>query len=419
MPLHDTLWAMTPDAAEALIPVLARETQRPQEPPSTPSASLSAPAREEAKGYTVSRGVAVIPITGPITRSSVYSWWSGAKLTTGQDEIAETLDKALADPSARAILFRVNSPGGTVHGTKELADKIAEASSVKPMAAYADGLMASAAMWLGASAGKVYAPVTAEVGSVGVIMAVADWSKAHEKYGVTVTYITGGKLKSAGYPGQPLSEEARDHFQKQVEQIHAIFKADVVRGLGVTAPAEAWAEGQTLLAGEAQTLGLVTTIVRDLSSAITQLNQEAAMDYATLAAQHPDLLAHIEQQALQKSEAEQQAKLEEARTQARTQATGDILAMVKTVAGEALHSTLETLVKGGATPELVAALAPQLAAIANPSPDTAEAAARARILAGLDAAANKAVEGGSPAPKPNTSRLVADAERRAASRQGA
>ncbi|MDL2275154.1 S49 family peptidase [Desulfosarcina sp. OttesenSCG-928-G10] len=408
MPLTEPLWALPPEQAESVLSTIARELRCPEGDTGQATSPVMAVTRDAAdKGYERVKTIAVISVTGTISRQAMYSYWSGRQLTSGQDAIAKAVDAALADPFVKGILLVINSPGGMVHGTKELADKIAEAAAKKPMAAYADGLMASAAMWLGAATGRVYAPVTASVGSIGVVMAHTDYSRLNERFGVSVTYITGGKFKSAGNPDQPLSDEARELFQKQVSEIHEIFKADVVRGLGITAPSDQWAEGQTFLAGEAQRLGLVTTIVRDIESAINLLNQETTMDYATLAAQHPDLLAEIENNAKTKALADHQAQAGQTASAERDA----VLAMVRTVAGDDAADRVQALVASGVTPEQVKIMSTVLgsAAAGQKKED-----AKDKILAALQQATPGVVEGGIPAAEPAKSKLLADAERRAA-----
>ena len=230
MPLSNQLWALAPDMAHNVLTELAGRIHNTE----GQSAGQSLiPGVNTGKLYLTQKGVAVIPVHGTITRTTKY-------FTQGQDTILAALNLAVKDPSVQAILLDINSPGGTVPGTKELADKVYALSKIKPMAAYADGLMASAAMWIGASTGRVFAPVTASVGSVGVIWVHTDFSKLNEKWGISYSYITGGKLKAAGYPDKPLTDEEQEHFQKQVTQLHTIFKADVIRGLGITAPDESW-----------------------------------------------------------------------------------------------------------------------------------------------------------------------------------
>ena len=124
------LWALPFDMAERVLAELASAKSNPQ-------ALVEGFPERKARGYELVGGVAVIPVSGAIVREQ---GWYG----TGQDAVASALKAALADPSARAILLDINSPGGVVSGTKELSDAIAEARTKKRCAAYANGLCASA-----------------------------------------------------------------------------------------------------------------------------------------------------------------------------------------------------------------------------------------------------------------------------------
>lgn len=410
MPHNEKLWALAPDSASLVLRDLALGMSPPKG--AAPPAAAALPQKAEgATGYRLAGDVAVIDITGTITRQAVYSAWSGRPISQGQDTILAALNAAAADKRVKAVLLNINSPGGVVSGTKELADRIAEVARHKPMAAYANGLMASAALWLGAVTGRVLAPLTATVGSIGVIWVHADWSKFYEDFGVSISYVTAGKWKAAGNDAAPLSDDERAYFERQLSQIHEIFKADASRGLGITAPAASWAEGQTMLAAEAQKLGLVSQIVRDLDSAITLLSREATMDKATLAAAHPELLAQITAEASAEAQKEMQAKADEAAHAA----TQNALGMFKAVAGAEAAQKVEELLASGLTPEQLAAAQKALGAPATGAKEnTGEAAAQAAILAGLEKSAAQPVNTGASVTHKHKSSLVADAERRAA-----
>lgn len=419
--LDDILWALQPEAAQNIFTTLAGQlTFAASAQPAqgggvtVPAVALGnfSPVAEDERGYSLRQGVAVIPITGTITRTSFYGW------TQGQDSIAAALDNALANRFVRAVLFNVNSPGGVVSGTKELADKIRLASRQKLMAAYADGLMASAAFWLSAATGRIFAPVTATLGSIGVLSRHVDWSKYNERFGVAFTYITAGRLKAAGNSDNPISKEAAAMFQKQADEIHAIFKADVSSALGLTAPESDWAEGQTMLAAEAQALGLVSQTVQDLESAINLLSKEISMDYATLATQHPELLAQIQNEARVEAQKEAQA--------AAAKQTETVLALAGHVAGPEAQATLQGLLEAQVTPEQLAAMSKVFAAPAKaestaqseqPAPAAAQADKKDAILDALQKATPGALGGAVPPATKAKSPLVADAERRAAQAQ--
>ena len=395
------LWALPFEMAEQVLSDLASAKSNPQ-------ALVEGFPERKARGYELVGGVAVIPVTGPIVREQ---GWYG----TGQDAVSSALKAALADPSARAILFDITSPGGVVAGTKELADAIAEARTKKHCAAYANGLCASAAYWLASATGTVYAPLTATVGSVGVIMSVANYSKLNEKWGVSYTYITGGKWKAVGNGDTPLTDEERQYLQERITALHQIFKADVGRHMGLTADPQLWGEAQLLLAQPARELGLVTDIVRDRDAAIRKLAVEAQMTREELAAQSPELVDALLAEGRLKAEAENKANMDKAAADA----VAGALAVVKAVAGDEtasrVETTLNTLRATGMSAEQIATVAPLLAKAEAPVHENAEAKTRADILAGLQAAHRQpaAAAPGTVPTATTKSPLLADAERRA------
>ena len=399
--MMNELWALPFEMAEQVLSDLASAKSNPQ-------ARVEGFPERKARGYELVGGVAVIPVTGPIVREQ---GWYG----TGQDAVSSALKAALADPSARAILFDITSPGGVVAGTKELADAIAEARTKKRCAAYANGLCASAAYWLASATGTVYAPLTATVGSVGVIMSVANYSKLNEKWGVSYTYITGGKWKAVGNGDTPLTDEERQYLQERITALQQIFKADVGRHMGLTADPQLWGEAQLLLAQPARELGLVTDIVRDRDAAIRKLAVEAQMTREELAAQSPELVDALLAEGRLKAEAENKANMDKAAADA----VAGALAVVKAVAGDEtashVETTLNTLRATGMSAEQIATVAPLLAKAEAPVHENAEAKSRADILAGLQAAHRQpaAAAPGTVPTATTKSPLLADAERRA------
>lgn len=430
---HSSLWALPPDTVEGIFSDLGREMAAHFT--MQPSAALISTEASAPQHYTVQQGVACIPIDGVIDRVARVSWYSGQAYTAGQDRIRAAVAAALADPAVRALLLTVNSPGGVVAGTKELADFIALAAQRKPCAAYADGMCASAAYWLASATGRIFAPLTATVGSIGVIAVFTDWSKASEKYGVVRHIIAGGKWKAAGHPDKSFSEEDRQYFQTQISQLHGIFRSDVASAMRITADPTQWAEGQTLLAEDARELGLVTTIVCDRDAAVALLaqgegwggfagasastvkNKEKSMDMEQFKAQHPELYAAVLAEGKAQGEAATHAS-------ARESATASMQALVKAVVGEETAARVEAMHAAGITPAHLAAMAPLLGTpVVETPPDSsatatdAEQAARAAALAAITAATGGPLPDGAEVNKTQKSALVADAERRAVAGQ--
>src|SRR5690606_31819803 len=105
---------------------------------------------------------------------------------------------AAADKSVSAIMLLIDSPGGSVSGTSDLADDVANAKKKKPVYAYIEDTCCSAAYWVASQCSAIYANPTAIVGSIGTYMVVADYSRMAENAGVKVHCISTGKYKGAG-----------------------------------------------------------------------------------------------------------------------------------------------------------------------------------------------------------------------------
>lgn len=179
-------------------------------------------------GYTTLQGgIAVVPVIGPIFKGA------GAYGYTDQTELRMHIRNATHDPNVSAIMLYIFSPGGSVAGTQDLADEIRAASKVKPTAAYAEDLMASAAMWIGAACDEIYCNASALIGSIGVVTAIGDYTKMLENAGVKITVITTGKMKAAGSPFVQTTDEHVKYIQALIESTMDAFVADVSKGRGM------------------------------------------------------------------------------------------------------------------------------------------------------------------------------------------
>ena len=291
--MTERTWAITPEALSSLDAMLASS---PNGKDTAPRAVAAASQGDGPLLYTVRDGVAVISISGIIYRYGEPEWG-----LTGHDTIKAAVMLAMRDGGVSALLLSFCSPGGVASGVPELASWLAS-QTAKPVYAYADGLCASAAYYLASATGRVYAPASATVGSIGVISRHYDWSGYLERFGVSVTHLTGGKWKAAGNDAEPLTDEVKAYLQQTIDELHRMFRADVAARMPVDAASpEAWGDGQVFLASQARELGLVTGIVPDMDALIALINskKENIMDRAELASKHPELLAQIETAAKQ------------------------------------------------------------------------------------------------------------------------
>lgn len=221
-------------------------------------AALGRPLNNQPKGYEITKGgVAVLPVEGVIAkRMNLFSQISGGVSTTS---VAQQFQAALADPAVDSIILAIDSPGGSVDGTQELANAIFAARGTKPVIALADGCMCSAAYWIGAAADKIYASCgTAQIGSIGVYMTHVDQSGAHAASGMKKTTIQAGKYKTVGSPNGPLSDEDAAILQSDVDYVYGLFVDFVAqaRGVDVETVLSDMAEGRVLRGQQAVDAGL-------------------------------------------------------------------------------------------------------------------------------------------------------------------
>ena len=197
---------------------------------------------------SVQDGVGVIYIHGPMLRNP--DLFDQIVLgATNTEEIIAAVDEASARHDIQALFLDIDSPGGSVNGTPELAQAVAAASKKKHIYAFSSGQMCSAAYWVASQADAIYATPSARIGSIGVILPVVDSSAAFEQAGLKVEVFAAGRFKSAGTPGTSLTEEQRSWLQSDVEETATDFRAAVL-ARGRKIPDEAM-EGQTFSARNA------------------------------------------------------------------------------------------------------------------------------------------------------------------------
>lgn len=421
---HDGLWALAPDLAEGVFSLYRKELPRAEEEMTVASPLMTvadAPdLAEEASAMTrMVKGVAVIAVNGPIDRSTQRSMYSGRVFAVGQDAIRIAVEQAIHNPLARAVLLSINSPGGVLSGTKELADYIAEAGTVKPLAAYVDGIAASGAYWLASATGRVLSPATGQVGSIGVIMQVAEYSGYYRKIGVSFEYISSGKYKAAVRGERPLTEDERAYLQERMAMLHALFRDDVSARMHIVAAPAQWAEAQILIAPQAASLGLVSAIVRDEEAAI-QTMMEVSMPNLTreaLSKDAPELVAALKQEGREEAQAEArsmaEAQIKEQLAAAGKSGSECALAAMRLVCKAKDVSAVEALLNKAMalalTPAQLAGMAELLPRAAS-GQESAESGqdSRSAILAALQAAHTPPVNA-DVAQQNNKSPLVADA----------
>lgn len=167
--------------------------------------------------------IAIVDVIGPLSqRADYFCGW-----IDGYDSIAERVTSAIEDTEVGAVVLRVDSPGGDLAGLEECIRSIVAVRDAeqKPIGVYVDELACSAAYWLaaGVSDAGIFAPTSAEVGSIGCYTMFADMRGALEQEGNAVTLVRDPPGKDAGNPFDPVVDVALERERVRVTEAATRF----------------------------------------------------------------------------------------------------------------------------------------------------------------------------------------------------
>jgi signal peptide peptidase SppA len=225
--------------------------------------------------------LAVIPVKGVI--GSGLTELEKMMGATDVEDIQEMLEDAERDPGIEVIIFDFDSPGGTVTGVPEMAERIRDCK--KRTIGWTCKQSCSASMWLMSQCDEVYVSPSSMVGSIGVYIPIYDMTAAYAGEGVTVDLIKAGWAKGAGYPGVAMTPEQRKLFQDDVDEMHKWFIADVkaVR----TFAAEPDMQGQCWSGKKGAEKSLVTGIMNTFDDLLVAIAPEEYAIYERAEKQVP------------------------------------------------------------------------------------------------------------------------------------
>lgn len=184
------------------------------------------------------------------------------------DDIDAALAQVANDDQIRNVMLVFNSPGGSVIGVEETANKVYALGQEKNVKSFTDSVCASGAIYIASQATEFFATASSYVGSIGVILALLDFSKQLEMDGITPNIIKNGKYKGMGSALKPLTDEERAIFQATSNKIYGMFTAAVLRGRPDVS--DETMQGQCFFGSDAVEAGLVDAIVPDLAAALAQ-----------------------------------------------------------------------------------------------------------------------------------------------------
>ncbi len=291
--VQNKIWALHPAKLEEIAVFIDKRLKG--DLTDIPEAAIKKGGNKGGDNYEIQDGVAVLPIYGTLSkRMNLLGSISGGSST---EIMMRDFRMALEDSRVDSILLDIDSPGGSVDGTKELADLIFASRDQKPIVAYANGTMASAAYWIGSAAHKIVTPETAMVGSIGVAMMHYDYSTRDEKEGIKRTVITGGAFKRIASDEKPLSKEGSEYLQSMVDDMYGLFLEAVAQNRGTDSETvhKKMADGRLFIGAKALKAGLVDQIGNfDSALALSQQIGGSSMDLKELTAKHPELVKQIQ-----------------------------------------------------------------------------------------------------------------------------
>lgn len=177
------------------------------------------------------------------------------------DEVLEKIQTAKYDNNIKGVLLKVNSPGGAVAPSIELAYAIKELKESKPVIAYASGVMASGSYYASIWANQIIANPGSMIGSIGVIMQSVDASELMSKIGVKTQTVKIGKYKESGTPTRQWTNDERAELEKVTQDTYSMFVSDVANARKLKKEDHTiYADAHIFTSAQAKKVGLVDQV---------------------------------------------------------------------------------------------------------------------------------------------------------------
>jgi protease-4 len=224
--------------------------------------------RGEAPSIATGPRVAIIEVKGPIGTGA-----GGADV----DRILKQLRKVAQDDGLKAVVVRIDSPGGAVAPSQELHDEVKKLAQKKTVVCSMGNLAASGGFYVAVACPKVVAEPGTLTGSIGVITQFPKVKGLLERWDVKMETVKSGALKDAGSPFADMSAEERAYWQSLIDRVYAQFVRAVAQGRGLEeAAVRKFADGRVITGEEAKELKLVDTL-GNFYDAVELAKQEAKL----------------------------------------------------------------------------------------------------------------------------------------------
>ncbi|MBE0616526.1 MAG: signal peptide peptidase SppA [Proteobacteria bacterium] len=225
------------------------------------------------------RGEAALPLGERVGVVELKGFISDARPTV------DALRDLTADDEIKAVVLRVESPGGVIAPSQEIHDQVARTVQKKPLVISMGALAASGGYYVSAPATKIVANPGTATGSIGVLIQLKEVHALFDKLGLRARVIKSGPFKDAGSPFREMTEEERAVFQGLIDDLFAQFVDAVAQGRGLSPEAvRNLADGRVYSGRQALELGLVDRLggfwdAVALAAELGGLEGEPRLDY--------------------------------------------------------------------------------------------------------------------------------------------
>ncbi|CUU39539.1 MULTISPECIES: signal peptide peptidase SppA [Helicobacter] len=198
------------------------------------------------------------------------------------DSFAAQIEKIIKNKNIKGVLLVIDSPGGSVGASIEIADMVKNLNQKIPVIAYVRGSMASGSYYAGMYAKEIYANRGALVGSIGVIFSGVNIEELMAKIGIKEQSVKAGEYKEVGTSTRQWSEEEKLFIENLILEQYELFRQDVIQARGSKLKVmdyREFAEGKVFSAHIAAQLGLIDKVA-SMQEAVATLKAQAGVENA-------------------------------------------------------------------------------------------------------------------------------------------
>jgi protease-4 len=209
-------------------------------------------------------------------------------LISDAEPVLDQLLQFRLSKSVKAVVVRIDSPGGAVGASQEIFSELVRLNKVKPVVASMGSVAASGGFYAAIGAGKIVASPGTLTGSMGVIFKFPNLEEIFQKIGYRDEVIKSGKLKDIGSPSRPLTDEERELLQGLLDEVHDQFISDIAQSRNL--PEEdvrKVADGRIFSGETAKNLGLIDQL-GNFNDAVSLAANLAGMDTETPTLVYPE-----------------------------------------------------------------------------------------------------------------------------------